>query len=348
MIVKLIGKIFHLIFVLLILALIIGIPANWMIHRSYSDPEVHYFYNAEKEGESGKESLRFVMISDLYDYVFEGGNGVVSELAGDTSPDAILIGGNMITSDTKDLTPVTDLIKSLVLTAPVYYAYGEQEVSYVSKHLNAASDSTGDAADPLREELEKAGAVVLNDEYTDVVLYGINARIGNINEKAYELTNADGRVKRKYEEAYKLLSDFQNTDSFKVMISSKPENFIYADACSAWDIDLVACAGGLGGLAVLPHYGGVFGGSNNYFPEYVHGMYEKDGVDLFITSGLSAPEGKIPRFNNPPEIAVLDIKGLENVTQEEKKTEEAKKEEKETDKKNEKKAEEKKTEDSGD
>ena len=43
-------------------------------------------------------------------------------------------------------------------------------------------------------------------------------------------------------------------------------------------------------------------------------------MNLFITSGLSAPgklfsrENPIPRFNNPPEIAVLDISGLSRST----------------------------------
>lgn len=303
MIGKLIKNLFHLIFTLLVLALIIGVPVNWMIHRSYSDPEVHYFYNAQTQQSAG--SLRFLMISDLYDFVFESGNGAISEQAENTSPDAILIGGNMIKADTKDLTPITDLVKSLSLAAPVYYAYADQELAYVKNNTDSTSVN---AADPLREALENAGAVVLENAYTDAVLYGIPIRIGNITEKAYEITDPDGKVKEKYEAAYKLLSDFQNTDSYKIMISSKPENFIYSDACSAWKIDLVACAGGLGGLAVLPHYGGVFGSSDHYFPEYVHGMYNKDGVDLFLTSGLSAPKGDIPRFNNPPEIAVLDIR----------------------------------------
>ena len=37
-----IKKLIHFIFVLLLLALIIGIPGAWMLQRSYSDPEVHY------------------------------------------------------------------------------------------------------------------------------------------------------------------------------------------------------------------------------------------------------------------------------------------------------------------
>ena len=99
-----IKKLFHFIFVLLLLALVIGVPGAWMLHRSYSDPEVHYFYTKEGEGD---QSLRFVVLSDLYGYVFEGGNGVIADQAGNTFPDAILIGGNMITADTEELTPLT-------------------------------------------------------------------------------------------------------------------------------------------------------------------------------------------------------------------------------------------------
>ena len=250
-----IKKLFHFIFVLLLLALVIGIPGTWMLHRSYSDPEVHYFYTKEGEGD---QSLRFVVISDLYGYVFEGGNGVIADQAGNTFPDAILIGGNMITADTEDLTPLTDLIKRLVQIAPVYYSYGEQELKYAANH------STGD-----RNE-----------------------------------------VKRRYQGTWNFLNDYQNTENLKIMLSIRPESFLYSDACQKWDLDLVVSGNDLGGLVVVPHYGGVFGGSQGYFPDHVHGMFDKDDVKLFITSGLSAPKGMIPRLNNPPEIAVVDIDGL--------------------------------------
>ena len=306
-----IKKFFHLIFVLLILALIIGVPAGWMLYRSYNDPEVHYFYTEEAEGE---ESLRFVVLSDLFGYVFEGGNGVIADLAGNTSPDAILIGGNMIESDAEDITPLTDLVRRLAEIAPVYYSYGGQELKYVKKH--AAENAAGEQSDRLRDALTEAGAVVLNEEYADVSLYGIDARIGGMYNNAYEMTGLDHKVKKRYENTYKFLNDYQNTDRFKIMLSSRPESFVYADACDTWKVDLVVSGNDLGGLVVIPHYGGLFGGSQGYFPPYIHGMYEKGDVNLFITSGLSAPgkplsgENPIPRLNNPPEIAVLDISGL--------------------------------------
>lgn len=312
-----IRKLFHFIFVVFILALLVGVPAGWMISRSYSDPEVHYFYaqKAPEEGtaqEKGEESLRFVVLSDLYNYVFEGGNGEIADLAASTSPDAILISGNMIRADADNTDVITSLIKRLTQIAPVYYSYGEQEFQYVRAHTPQQTAGTEESADPLREALEKEGAVVLNEEYVDVTLYGVSTRIGGMYNKAYEMTNLRGDVKKSSETTWRFLKKFQKTDSFKVILCSNPDSFIYGNACKDWMVNLVVSGRNLGGLVVLPYYGGVFGGTQGYFPEYIHGMYERDNVDLFITSGLSAPQAMIPRFNNPPEIAVLDISDLES------------------------------------
>lgn len=334
MIKKLIHFLIHFIFTVFILALIIGVPAWWMIKRSYNGPEVHYFYakqdmtvgekeSAEPEstetepaepedGETEPErtqSLRFAVLSDLYGYVFEGGNGVIADLVMNTFPDAILIDGNMIDAEAEDITQITDLIRRISQIAPVYYSYADEELAYVKRHSAGNADDAADA-DPLRAELEKAGAVVLNDEYKDVQLYGISVRIGGMHEKAYELTNVNGDVKRKGEKAWDLLSGFQDTDRLKVMMANRTDHFLYGDACDTWKIDVIVSGNELGGLVVLPHYGAVFGGSQGYFPEFIHGIYEKGNAKLLITSGLSAPRGPIPRFNNPPEIAVLDIDGL--------------------------------------
>lgn len=304
-----IRKFFGFVFTLIVLAVIVGIPCRWMYRRSYSNPEVHYYsinenVTAPESDEITHDSLRFAVLSDLCGYVFDGGNGQISNQVANTSPDAILICGNMIMPDADSTEAVSDLVKSLSQIAPVYYSYGKQEAAYAAGHTGA------DGKDPLREVIEKAGAVVLNEEYKDVVLYGVSARIGGMHEKAYELLNLRGEVKRKYESTWEFLNNYQDTDSFKVMLTNDPESFVYGDACEEWKVDLVVSGHTLGGRVVLPYYGGVFGGSQGYFPEYVHGLYEKGDVVLFITSGLSAPEDVIPRFNNPPEIAVLDISGI--------------------------------------
>lgn len=103
------------------------------------------------------------------------------------------------------------------------------------------------------------------------------------------------------------LEEYQDTDSLKVMMSHRPDSFIFGDASSAWAVDLVVSGHDHGGQVVLPVLGGVFGGDQGYFPQYIHGMYQKDQMHIFVTSGLGSHGEILPRINNIPEIAVLHI-----------------------------------------
>ena len=62
-----------------------------------------------------------------------------------------------------------------------------------------------------------------------------------------------------------------------------------------------------GGQVVLPFLGGLYAPEHGLFPEYVHGVYEKGNLTFAITSGLGSQSGRIPRFNNPPEIMMLEL-----------------------------------------
>ena len=108
-----------------------------------------------------------------------------------------------------------------------------------------------------------------------------------------------------------------NLYSNKVIVDSwnnikKYENiknafFIFGDAASVWDVDLVVSGHDHGGQVVVPFAGGVFGGDQGYFPKYVHGMYEKERLHLFVSSGLGSANEPLPRVNNLPEVAVVEI-----------------------------------------
>lgn len=57
----------------------------------------------------------------------------------------------------------------------------------------------------------------------------------------------------------------------------------------------------------IPFKGGLYGGDQGWFPPYVHGLYRTGRIRLFVTSGLSSEKQKLPRWNNRPEIAVLNV-----------------------------------------
>lgn len=86
-------------------------------------------------------------------------------------------------------------------------------------------------------------------------------------------------------EVYGFLQDFQATDRCKILLCHRPDSFVFGEAASTWDVDLVISGHLHGGQVVLPLLGGVFGGDQGWFPRYVHGVYEKEGVTIAVTSG---------------------------------------------------------------
>ena len=103
------------------------------------------------------------------------------------------------------------------------------------------------------------------------------------------------------------LEEFQDTDRVKIMMSHRPTvlSLEIPARCGMWD--LVVSAHDHGGQVVVPFLGGLYGEIRDGFLIMVHGLYQKDKIQLFVTSGLGSNKKALPRFNNPPEIAVLHI-----------------------------------------
>lgn len=111
------------------------------------------------------------------------------------------------------------------------------------------------------------------------------------------------------EKLCKFLKDFQSTDAFSVMMAHRPDSFIWGDAANYWKIDLVVSGHNHGGQIIIPGKGGLYGGDQGWFPKYVDGMHHFEAVkNMIITRGLGSSSEKLPRFNNIPEIVVIDLK----------------------------------------
>ena len=239
--------------------------------------------------------VKTVVISDLHDHEFGEDNEKLVEKIRQISPDLILMDGDMLNAESENVDVPLTLIEALRDTAPIYYALGNHEIGYIE---NGHSE--------LTEQLEEAGAVVLDKEYTDLDVNGTQIRLGGMYDYAFGL-NGNNDAAAAPDDTLNFLQDFQNTDRLKIMLAHRPDSFIFGDASKVWDVDLVISGHNHGGQVVLPFLGGLYGGDQGFFPEYIHGMYEKDNFQMFVTSGLGSDRQKLPRFNNPPEIAVLSI-----------------------------------------
>ena len=263
------------------------------IWTSYSFLETTYFeYTSPKLD----NEVKAVILSDLHDHEFGSNNEKLIYKVKSEEPDIIFVLGDMLNSDSDTANVAVEVTKRLSKIAPVYYALGNHEIDFMEKHKD------------LIEELEYTGGTVLDLESQDIKVNGQKIRLGAMYDYAFAL-DGDNTTKRKNmkPEVYKFLTAYQDTEAFKLMLSHKPDSFIFGEAPSTWDIDLVVSGHDHGGQVILPFIGGVFGGDQGWFPEYVYGLHSLENYDILITRGLGSNPKILPRMNNRPEVMVLTL-----------------------------------------
>ena len=220
---------------------------------------------------------------------------------------------SFLNQNSKDESVPIELVTKLKDIAPVYYGYGNHEYGYLKNKYKVQNEDVDvevitereirEQYDILRPALEAAGAVVLENDYLDTDINGVPVRIGGLYNYAFQYIHWPV-------DEPNFMEEFCATDRMKILISHRPDGFLFDDGAEYWDVDLVVSGHEHGGQVILPFVGGFYGGDLGYFPKYVHGMFELGKIHLFVTSGLGSQPEILPRFNNPPEIAVIEISGV--------------------------------------
>ena len=266
----------------------------WGVWQSYHHPVVREWTADLPRLDA---SVRLAVLSDLHDRDFGGDNRRLAELTASMEPDLILLDGDMLNSDSADSSRVCALVRRLADIAPVYFAWGNHELEYLARGTS-----------PLEEELTAAGAVVLDRAFADLAVDGQLLRLGGLYDYAFAQDDFNTCDPVRMDPAvYGFLSEFQDTDRCRILLCHRPDSFVFGAASATWETELVISGHDHGGQVVLPFLGGVFGGDQGLFPTYIHGLYEKDGIRLAITSGLGTPRETLPRMWNPPEIMLLNL-----------------------------------------
>ena len=237
--------------------------------------------------------FRMVLISDLHDHQFGSNNETLSEKIREQSPDLIIVDGDMLNGDSENDDVPVELVRSLTGIAPVYYSSGNHEYSYIEA-----------GHDELQEDLEQSGAVVLNYQSIDLEIKGNEVRLGGMYEYGFETSM---QTEEENEKALSYLEEYVETDRYLIMCAHRPESFYCWDYADTWGLDLVLSGHLHGGQVIIPGVGGLYSNLEEFFPDYDYGQYKLGDSDMIITRGLSSNLKALPRFNNPPEIAVVDV-----------------------------------------
>lgn len=276
--------------ILILIALVLFGFFGWYSSK-YGLTTTFYEISTEKLN----EPLRIVQLTDLHNSVFGEDNQNLVDKVAEQSPDLIVLTGDMLNSDEQDTSIVSQLVEKLSEIAPVYASYGNHEKDYEKNYsIN------------LSAEYEQAGANVLEFMYNDIEINGQQIRIGGLYgyctpEKYLETDEADP-------EECAFLKEFQFTDNYTVLLSHMPYSWIVNDAISEWDIDCVFTGHDHGGQIRIPFIGGLYAPDQGFFSGKDCGLYDsKDGEKVMVLSRGLGSSGWVPRFNNVPEIVVVDI-----------------------------------------
>ncbi len=242
----------------------------------------------------GLEKTTVVFISDLHNKQYGKDNCRLLEAIEEMHPDAVLLGGDMITaSGDADIEPAVKLIGELSGRYPVYFGSGNHE-----QRLYLYPEKYGDSFDRLEASAASAGVLRLRNEKKPL---GDRIVISSVetDREYYKRRNAPELTGEKMEE-YLGRAD---GEKYNILLAHNPDHF---DAYIKWGADLVLAGHVHGGIIRIPGLGGLISPKVTLFPEYDGGRFDKDGCIMIVSCGLGCHTIPV-RLWNPGELIKIEI-----------------------------------------
>lgn len=239
--------------------------------------------------------IRIVQLTDLHNAEFGQDNKKLVEKIKEQDPDLIFMTGDMLNRDDRNLEIVKTLITELAEVAPVYFGYGNHETGWERTYQI-----------DLHDELSACGAIVLDNEFTDIEVNGTALRIGGYMGYYYQphMMTKDEEQRQIERDFYK---NFEDTDRYLILLNHIPTQWLDWNYIESNRIDLIFCGHYHGGIIRIPFIDqGLVASYVGWFPPYTKGMYTGEKTTCILSAGLGS-EHKVPRLNNPPEIVVADL-----------------------------------------
>lgn len=238
---------------------------------------------------------RFVFLTDLHDKEFGKDNERLLAAVRAAKPDVVLVGGDMmVAKGVGDLTKSLKILKALSEEFPVICANGNHEI-----RLRNERNVYGDKYREYRQALRDMGIQFVSDRKIsideDIELYGLN-----LLPEHYK----PGYPKMRPGFVEQVLGQPDN-GKFNLLLAHSP---MFFKEYVAWGADLTLSGHFHGGTIRLPFVGGVMTPQYQFFFPWCAGQFEGEhGRKLIVGRGLGTHSVNI-RFNDKPQVVVVDIK----------------------------------------
>ncbi|MGE5614837.1 MAG: metallophosphoesterase [Bacillota bacterium] len=247
-----------------------------------------YTVNTDKLS-SGK-IIKVVAVSDLHGCVYGENQEDIVSLVEKQNPDIILLAGDMVDRESP-IEGVELFLAGIKEIAPVYYVTGNHEIW------------TGEV-EYIKKTFRKYGVKVLEHSYESLKLKNSHIIIGGVDDPDIEnyWDNGADWIKQMHE----AFAGLRGKPGFKILLTHRPE---FIEVYKRFDFDLVVSGHTYGGQVRIQFFiNGLYAPNQGWFPEYAGGMYRHGELTHIVCRCVSI-DARMPRIFNPPEIAVIDIRG---------------------------------------
>lgn len=242
----------------------------------------HHLYSPKI---SGGENLRVAVLSDLHDREFGPDNQDLIRQIAALKPDLIAVAGDMVNASNGNPDVILNLCAGMVEIAPVYYCPGNHE-----------SNLMYEQGSPIESQLLELGVHVLINRAEEATVHRTPLLIGGIPTSPEDFAAYGAEFFQEYEKS----------GAFKLLLAHYPG--LYYEALAEGTVDLGVFGHYHGGQVWLPLLGGLYHGDTGLFPKYSGGLYRLDNSTIFVSRGMGG-HNVLPRINNRPELAIIDING---------------------------------------
>lgn len=245
----------------------------------------------------GDREYQFVFLSDLHNHEFGSGNQALLNAIDRISPDAVLIGGDMVVAKgLGDISAALRLTERLAMRYPVYYGDGNHE-----QRMNEKRERFGDLYDRYAARLRACGVHYLSDQSVQLDRY-IRISSANLAEKYYR--HHFTVPKLPVGELTQRLGEPDGT-CFELLLFHSP---LFFHTCRKWGADLTLSGHFHGGTIRLPLLGGVMTPQYQFFVPWCAGRFDAEGKTMVVSRGLGTHSINI-RLNNKPHLVWLTLTG---------------------------------------
>ncbi|MBQ8827614.1 MAG: metallophosphoesterase [Clostridia bacterium] len=265
-------------------ALLFLLPAVIVMGAVYSYLDIHQYDLGVTEytvsSKKTETNVKIAVVADLHNHEYGEENIELINKIKEKNPDLIAVVGDVVMKDDDNISVLDSILRSLTEIAPTYFCLGNHELALIDRGID------------IESVVSATGAVILDDELTDVCVNGLDIVIGGLSYNSNNCTYS-----------FKFLLEFAERDEYKLLLCHYPE---FQWRFMKYDIDLVLCGHLHGGLIRLPGAGALFAPTQGFFPEFTEGVHKSDTATMIVSRGLGS-SSFIPRVNNPTELVFVDV-----------------------------------------